>query len=166
MGSSTAVDTAIDRALHGAGALGKSNSCSSNTSASVAACIATTAKESQTSADNRKDANNIEPTYSTDGFDNSRSTSDGGGNKLTVATMASGGGVVVTSVSSGQLSSLSSSPEPGGLASTSRRCFASTDQAIYVPGKYNVSAWLRLMLNERVTFVEICVVVTELHCYG
>ncbi|KAA0201843.1 hypothetical protein HAZT_HAZT000281 [Hyalella azteca] len=48
-------------------------------------------------------------------------------------------GGVVTSASSGQLSSLSSSPEHQSTSHYLPSHFSSTDRAIYVPGKYNKS---------------------------
>ncbi|KAF2366130.1 hypothetical protein FHG87_003106 [Trinorchestia longiramus] len=64
------------------------------------------------------------------------STSGDGAGKTTSTP-----GGVVTSVSSGQLSSLSSSPEPQSSRYLPAH-FSSTDRAIYVPGKYNPSSCL------------------------
>lgn len=48
-------------------------------------------------------------------------------------------GGIVTSVSSGQLSSLSSSPDHHSTAHYLPTHYSSTDGTLYVPGKYNVS---------------------------
>ncbi|XP_047736138.1 uncharacterized protein LOC108675848 [Hyalella azteca] len=60
-------------------------------------------------------------------------------------------GGVVTSASSGQLSSLSSSPEHQSTSHYLPSHFSSTDRAIYVPGKYNPSSCL--YLNPRSQYI-------------